>query len=75
MAGYIVYYISIYIDLFFTILYPVHMAERKMYNTTLDVELLRRLKILAAQLEKRQNGLLEEDLRDLLKKYEKRRIQ
>ena len=47
------------------------MAERKMYNTTLDKELLRKLKILAAQLDKRQNGLLEEAIRDLLKKYGK----
>ena len=47
------------------------MAERKMYNTTLDVDLLRKLKILAAQLDKRQNDLLEEAIQDLLKKYEK----
>ena len=41
-----------------------------MYNTTLDAELIRQLKILAAQLEKRQNDLLEEAIEDLLKKYE-----
>ena len=48
------------------------MAERKMYNTTLDVELLRKLKVLAAQTDKRQNDLLEEAIQDLLKKYEKK---
>lgn len=47
------------------------MAERKMYNTTLDTDLLRKLKILAAQMDKRQNDLLEEAIQDLLKKYEK----
>ncbi len=44
-------------------------AKRKMYNTTLDAELIRKIKILAAQLEKRQNDLLEEAIRDLLRKY------
>ena len=48
------------------------MRKRKMYNTTLDIELLKRLKVLAAQKDKRQNDLLEEAIRDLLKKYEKR---
>ena len=43
-----------------------------MYNTTLDADLIRQIKILAAQLEKRQNDLLEEAIQDLLKKYEKR---
>lgn len=42
-----------------------------MYNTTLDAELIRQIKILAAQQEKRQNDLLEEAIEDLLKKYEK----
>ncbi|MEE4261142.1 MAG: ribbon-helix-helix domain-containing protein [Desulfobacteraceae bacterium] len=41
-----------------------------MYNTTLDADLIRKIKILAAQLEKRQNDLLEEAIQDLLKKYE-----
>ena len=47
------------------------MNNRKMYNTTLDAELIRQIKILAAQQEKRQNDLLEEAIEDLLKKYEK----
>ena len=46
------------------------MINRKMYNTTLDAELIRQIKILAAQLEKRQNDLLEEAIEDLLKKYD-----
>ena len=41
-----------------------------MYNTTIDAELIRQIKILAAQQEKRQNDLLEEAIEDLLKKYE-----
>ena len=48
------------------------MSERKMYNTTLDISLMRKLKILAAELDKRQNQVLEEAIRDILKKYEKR---
>ena len=46
------------------------MAKRKMYNTTLDADLIRQIKILAAKLEKRQNDLLEEAIEDLLRKYE-----
>jgi predicted transcriptional regulator len=45
------------------------MGQRKMYNTTLDTELTKKVKILAAQFEKRQNDLLEEAIQDLLKKY------
>ena len=45
------------------------MGKRKMYNTTLDVSLLREIKILAAQLDLRQNDLIEEAIQDLLKKY------
>jgi len=46
------------------------MNNRKMHNTTLDADLIRQIKILAAQQEKRQNDLLEEAIKDLLKKYE-----
>ena len=45
------------------------MGKRKMYNTTLDTDLLRELRILAAQFDKRQNDLLEEAIQDILKKY------
>ena len=65
-------YVSIYIDLFFYLCYLILMSERKMYNTTLDIKLLRQFKVLAAQLDKRQNGLLEEAIQDLLKKYSKK---
>ena len=41
-----------------------------MYNTTLDVDLVRELKILAAKLDLRQNDLMEEAIQDLIKKYE-----
>ena len=46
-----------------------------MYNTTLDVDLLREIKILAAQLDLRQNDLLEEAIQDVLKKYKNQDIQ
>ena len=47
----------------------MNMAKRKMYNTTLDADLIREIKILAARIDKRQNDLLEEAIRDLLEKY------
>ena len=48
------------------------MGLRKMYNTTLDAELIREIKVLAARLDKRQNDLLEEAIQDLLEKYKSR---
>ena len=45
------------------------MGKRKIYDTTLDSELTKRIRILAAHLGKRQNDLLEEAIQDLLKKY------
>jgi hypothetical protein len=50
------------------------MGIRKMYNTTLDVDLLREIKILAAQLDLRQNDLLEEAIRDLVEKYKQQEL-
>ncbi len=50
----------------------IEMNNRKMYNTTLDSDLIRQIKILAAQLEKRQNDLLEEAIQDLLNKYQRK---
>jgi hypothetical protein len=44
--------------------------ERKSYNTTLRTDLLRKLRVRAAMLDKRQNVLIEEAIEDLLKKYE-----
>ncbi len=40
-----------------------------MYNTTLDTNLIREIKVLAARLDKRQNDILEEAIQDLLNKY------
>jgi len=42
---------------------------RKMYNTTIDIDLMRKIKILAARLEVRQNDILEEAIQNLLEKY------
>lgn len=43
--------------------------NRRPYNTTLDSELMKRVKILAAIQGKRYNDVIEEAMRDLLKKY------
>jgi hypothetical protein len=44
-------------------------GKRKIYNTTLNTELTKRIRILAAQMGIRQNDLLEEAIWDLLDKY------
>jgi hypothetical protein len=49
---------------------PKVNEERKSYNTTLKSDLLRKLRVRAAMLDKRQNVLIEEAIEDLLKKYE-----
>jgi len=49
----------------------VKTAGKTYINTTVDSNLLRSLKVLAAQKDKRLNQLLEEAINDLLKKYEK----
>jgi metal-responsive CopG/Arc/MetJ family transcriptional regulator len=40
-----------------------------LYNTTLDADLIKEMRILSAKLENRHNDLIEEAIRDLLKKY------
>jgi len=45
--------------------------NRTPYNTTIDKNLLKRLKLLSIEENKRHNDLLEEAIQDLLKKYEK----
>ena len=50
------------------------MGKRKIYNTTLDSELTDGLRILAAQLGKRQNDLIEEAIKDLLKKLKIKKL-
>ena len=48
------------------------MSEKERYTTTLDGELLRQIKILAINEKSPTNKLIEEAIRDLLKKYEKK---
>ena len=43
--------------------------NRVPYNTTLDVDLIKQLKILAAKQDKRHNDLLDEAMQDVLKKH------
>ena len=52
----------------------LNMEKKKRihYNTTLDLDLLKQLKFLAIEEHRRHNDLLEEAIRDLLKKYEKK---
>jgi len=45
-------------------------TERKNYNTTLRVDLIKRLKFLSVEEDARVNDLLEEAIEDLLIKYE-----
>jgi hypothetical protein len=45
---------------------------RAPYNTTLNTVLLKKLKVLAAEQEKRHNDILEEAIVDILRKYGKR---
>lgn len=45
---------------------------RKNYNTTLRIDLIKNLKILSAETDKRVNDILEEAIEDILKKYEKK---
>ena len=45
---------------------------RTPYNTTINALLLKKLKVLAAEKEKRQNDLLDEAIADILKKYGKK---
>ncbi len=52
-------------------IYKLMDIERKTYNTTLRIDLIRELKILSAEKDKRQNDLLEEAIQDLLQKYGK----
>ena len=46
-------------------------SKKSYINTTITSDLLTSLKVLAAKKSKRLNMLLEEAIRDLLKKYEK----
>ena len=46
--------------------------KRKNYNTTLRVDLIKGLKMLAVEKDGRANELLEKAIQDLFKKYEKK---
>lgn len=46
------------------------MEKKVFFNTTVSEELIKEFKILAIKAGKRQNQLLEEAIRDLLKKYQ-----
>jgi len=52
-------------------MYLKGMSEKERFTTTLDSELLRQLKILAVNHRCPSNKLLDEAIRDLLKKYAK----
>ena len=52
--------------------YKSTMSERDRFTTTLNSELLRQIKILAINEKQPTNQLLEEAIKDLLKKYEKK---
>ena len=53
----------------FSLKLKMEKKRRVPYNNIFDAELIKNLKILAAELDKRQNDLLEEAIQDLLKKY------
>jgi predicted transcriptional regulator len=40
-----------------------------MYNNHLNAKLMKKIRILAARMEKRHNDLIEEAIQDLIKKY------
>jgi len=45
--------------------------ERKIITTSLEIKLLKQIRYLAVDTDKRINDLIEEALRDLLEKYKK----
>jgi len=48
------------------------MNKKVFFNTTITENLIKEFKILAIKQSKRQNQLLEEAIKDLLKKYKKK---
>jgi hypothetical protein len=46
--------------------------ERKAYTTTLRTDLMKELKLLAVEMDKRHNDLIEEAIISFLKKHKKR---
>ena len=49
------------------------MEKKVFFNTTITESLLKKFKILAIELGKRQNVVLEEAMKDILKKYENKK--
>ena len=45
------------------------LAKRKFFNITLECDIIRQIKLLAAQQYRKQNELIEEAIQDVLKKY------
>ena len=45
------------------------LAKRKFFNITLECDIIRQIKLLAAQQDRKQNELIEEAIQDVLKKY------
>ena len=56
----------------FSLKLKMKKKKRVPYNNMFNAELIKGLKILAAEQDKRQNDLLEEAIQDLLKKYGKK---
>jgi len=62
---------SFFVDSHNALFYFYSMGKRIYYNTTMEEDLMKQFKILAIEEGKRQNQLLEEAIKDLLKKYGK----
>ena len=60
---------NLFVDFNKTFFYLAPMEKKVFFNTTLPETLLKRFKILAIELGKRQNQLLQEAIQDLLEKY------
>lgn len=56
----------------FSLKLKMKKKKRVPYNNMFNAELIKGLKILAAEQDKRQNDLFEEAIQDLLKKYSKK---
>jgi len=65
-------YVLLGASVHFSLKLKMKKKKRVPYNNMFDAELIKNLKILAAELDKRQNDLLEEAIQDLLKKYGKK---
>ena len=59
-----------FVDFNKVFLYFSFMEKKVFFNTTVPESLIKEFKILAIQLSKRQNQLLEEAIKDILKKYQ-----